>query len=87
MKRVELQDLLLKLWRDLGLTILFVTHDLDEAVLMADRAVVLREGRLAEILDIPLPRPRQAVEEIRALPAYGETRYRVWRALHPATVH
>jgi NitT/TauT family transport system ATP-binding protein len=85
--REQMQAELLAIQERTRKTILFVTHDLDEAVLMADRAVVLREGRLAEILDIPLPRPRQAVEEIRALPAYGETRYRVWRALHPATVH
>ena len=41
MMRVELQDLLLKLWADLGLTILFVTHDLDEALYVAQRVILL----------------------------------------------
>src|SRR5262249_13571062 len=41
MMRVELQDLLLKLWTDLGLTILFVTHDLDEALYVAQRVILL----------------------------------------------
>src|SRR6266576_856864 len=39
-------------------TILFVTHDLDEAVLLADRVVVMQHGSVQEIMDIPLPRPR-----------------------------
>src|SRR5262249_975708 len=41
MMRVELQDLLLKLWNDLGLTIIFVTHDLDEALYVAQRVIML----------------------------------------------
>ena len=39
-------------------TILFVTHDLDEAVLLADRVVVMQHGTVQEIMDVPLPRPR-----------------------------
>jgi len=63
-------------------TILFVTHDLDEAVLLADRIVVMRTGRIEEIFDVPLPRPRGDLGVIRGLPAFAETRYRIWRALH-----
>jgi NitT/TauT family transport system ATP-binding protein len=69
-------------------TILFVTHDLDEAVLIADRIVVMREGRVCEILDVPLPRPRTDLSVTRGLPQFAETRYRIWRLLHDApTVH
>ena len=53
MMRVELQDLLLKLWADLGLTILFVTHDLDEALYVAQRVIMLSAspGTIAEDVD------------------------------------
>jgi NitT/TauT family transport system ATP-binding protein len=62
-------------------TILFVTHDLDEAVLIADRIVVLKEGRVQEIMSVPLPRPRPDLGMVRGMPGFAETRYRVWRAL------
>src|SRR3954468_1269361 len=64
-------------------TILFVTHDLDEAVLLADRVVVMQHGSVQEIMDIPLPRPRGDVEALRGSAAFGETRYRLWRAINP----
>jgi NitT/TauT family transport system ATP-binding protein len=62
-------------------TILFVTHDLDEAVLIADRVVVLKNGRLQEIMSVPLPRPRPDLGVVRGTPEFAATRYRVWRAL------
>ena len=82
MMRVELQDMLLWLWQDFGLTILFVTHDLDEAVLIADRIVVMKEGRVADIMTVPLARPRPDLSIVRGLLEFAETRYKVWRALH-----
>jgi NitT/TauT family transport system ATP-binding protein len=63
-------------------TILFVTHDLDEAVLIADRIVVLKSGRVQEIMSVPLPRPRPDMGVVRGLPEFAATRYRVWQALH-----
>jgi ABC-type nitrate/sulfonate/bicarbonate transport system ATPase subunit len=58
--RLGMQQWLLQLWRDLKRTILFVTHDVDEAIFLADRIVVMtpRPGRIAEILKVDLPRPR-----------------------------
>ncbi len=58
--RLGMQQWLLQLWRDLRRTILFVTHDVDEAIFLADRIVVMtpRPGRIAEILAVELPRPR-----------------------------
>jgi NitT/TauT family transport system ATP-binding protein len=63
-------------------TILFVTHDLDEAVLLADRVVVMQHGRVHEIMDVPLRRPRGDVEAVRGSAAFAETRYALWRAIN-----
>jgi NitT/TauT family transport system ATP-binding protein len=70
-------------------TILFVTHDLDEAVLIADRIVVMRNGMVQEIMTVPLARPRPDLGVVRGTAEFAETRYRVWKALHDAepTVH
>jgi NitT/TauT family transport system ATP-binding protein len=58
--RDEMNLLLLRLWQESGKTIVFVTHNISEAIFLADRVVVLtpRPGRLAHIYDIELPRPR-----------------------------
>jgi NitT/TauT family transport system ATP-binding protein len=79
---VELQDLLLQLWHDLGLTILFVTHDLDEALYLAQRVIVLSAspGTVADVVDVPLPYPRNQVET-RSQPIYLELRERLYRLM------
>jgi NitT/TauT family transport system ATP-binding protein len=63
-------------------TILFVTHDLDEAVLIADRIIVMREGQVQETMNVPLPRPRGDLGVVRGTKEFAETRYHVWKALH-----
>jgi len=80
MMRVELQDLLLALWRDLGLTILFVTHDLDEALYLGQRVLMLSAspGTIAEDVTVPLPYPRRQIET-RSDPIYLELRERLYR--------
>jgi NitT/TauT family transport system ATP-binding protein len=85
--REGLQAELLDLHARTGKTILFVTHDLDEAVFLADRVVVMREGRVREIMAVPLPRPRGDAASVRGHAAFAATRYRIWRAVHglPAT--
>jgi NitT/TauT family transport system ATP-binding protein len=86
--RESLQGELLDLHGRTGKTILFVTHDLDEAVLIADRIVVMKNGRVQEIMDVPLKRPRPDLGVVRGAPEFAETRYRVWRAIHDgSTVH
>ena len=86
--RESLQGELLDLHRRTQKTILFVTHDLDEAVLIADRIVVMKNGRVQEIMDVPLKRPRPDLGVVRGAPEFAETRYGVWRAIHDgATVH
>lgn len=58
--RQKMQDFLQDVWRDSGASVLFVTHGIDEAVVLADRIVVFtsRPGRIKTIVDNPLPRPR-----------------------------
>jgi nitrate/nitrite transport system ATP-binding protein len=59
--RSTVQDELLALWRDSGLTVLMITHDIDEAIYLSDRVLLMSEGpraRLAQDVRIPLPRPR-----------------------------
>ena len=63
--RKSLQAELLDIHGRTGKTVLFVTHDLDEAVLIADRIVVMREGRVQEVMTVPLPRPRGDLGLIR----------------------
>jgi NitT/TauT family transport system ATP-binding protein len=86
--RESLQAELLDIHARTKKTILFVTHDLDEAVLIADRIVVMKEGRVADIMTVPLQRPRPDLSIVRGMPEFAETRYKVWRALHDEkTVH
>jgi NitT/TauT family transport system ATP-binding protein len=58
--RLTMQGLLLDLWQKLGITVLFVTHDIDEAILLADRICVMsaRPGRITREIAVTLPRPR-----------------------------
>lgn len=58
--RLQMQQMLLKLWHEMHMTVVFVTHDVDEAVFLSDRVVVLtrRPGSVKAELSIPLPRPR-----------------------------
>jgi NitT/TauT family transport system ATP-binding protein len=82
--RETMQEELLQIHARTKKTILFVTHDLDEAVLIADRIVIMREGRIQEILRVPLPRPRGDLGVARGTKEFADTRYHVWKALHDA---
>jgi sulfonate transport system ATP-binding protein len=57
--RITMQGLVERMWRDEGFTALFVTHDVSEAVALADRVIVLDEGHIALDLDIPFDHPRE----------------------------
>jgi len=86
--RETLQEELLQVHARTGKTVLFVTHDLDEAVLIADRIVIMRNGRVDGILPVPLHRPRGDLGAVRGTAAFAEARYLVWKALHGAhTAH
>ncbi|MDR3530247.1 MAG: ABC transporter ATP-binding protein [Rhodopila sp.] len=77
--RTSLHDLLLDLWRELRPTVVMVTHDIEEAVVLADRIVVMRPhpGRVQETLPVDLPRPRD-----RLAPAFDLTKRNVLRAIN-----
>jgi sulfonate transport system ATP-binding protein len=79
--RIKLQDLLAALARQHGITVLLVTHDVEEAVLLADRVLVLAAGpgRIDEEIPVTLPRPRE-----RTHPELAALRARVFDALHAA---
>ena len=64
--RLSLHGLLLGLWRRTGHTIVFVTHDVEEALILADRILVMKDGGVADDIPVELGRPRD--EEARALP-------------------
>jgi ABC-type nitrate/sulfonate/bicarbonate transport system ATPase subunit len=69
---MELQDALMALWEERRQTVIMVTHDVDEALLLADRIVMMTSGPAAtigEIIPVPFPRPRRR-EEILARPDY-----------------
>ncbi len=87
--RESLQAELLDIHARTKKTILFVTHDLDEAVLIADRIIVMKQGRVHDIMMVPLKRPRPDLGVVRGTPEFADTRYKVWRAIHDnaATVH
>ena len=76
--RVGLQELVRSLWRELNLTVVFVTHDVDEGVYLSTRVVVLSRAPAAIALDVPieLPTPRDQIAT-RALPAYLDYRARL----------
>ena len=83
--RLELQNELLSLWSGSGKTVMFVTHDIEEAIVLGDRVIVLGvPGRIVHDEHVSLPRPRDAAE-IRFLPEFLEVHRRLWGALTEAS--
>ncbi len=78
--RADLEDLTLKLRHEYGVTVVFVTHDIDEAVYLADRVIALtpRPTRVRGIVDVDLPRPRDQLST-KELPEFARLRGRVYR--------
>ncbi len=64
--RLRLQQELQRLWLDVGITMVMVTHDIEEAVFLSDRIVVLnsRPGRIHRIVPVPMPHPRERNEAV-----------------------
>ena len=81
--RTLMENELLELWQQLQATVLFVTHDLEEALAMADRLLLFTAGPKATVKAdylVGLPRPRN-VAEVRFLPGFGELYETIWRNL------
>ncbi len=82
--RIVLQDLLLKLWSATGKTIIFITHDLVEAITLADRVVLMssRPGRIKSVEAINIPRPRD-VFKIHENLQFRTAHEKLWQQLRP----
>ncbi|HEY7202339.1 MAG TPA: ABC transporter ATP-binding protein [Candidatus Dormibacteraeota bacterium] len=81
--REQLQDELLRIWeRDPAITGVFITHDIDEAILLGDRVIAMgaNPGRVCRELAVPIPRPRTALG-VRGHVAYPALRAEIWEAL------
>lgn len=80
--RAELEDLVLRVRHEFGITVLLVTHDIDEAVYMADRVIVLTKppSTAKEVLTVDLPRPRDQITT-KELPAFAHLRGHVYRTI------
>jgi NitT/TauT family transport system ATP-binding protein len=80
--RCRMQAHLLEIWRKIDVTIVFITHDLEEAIFLADRILVLstHPGEVQELIEVPVPRPRSAAQFI--LPAFLATKARLEELIH-----
>lgn len=81
--RETLQDELMRIWEKTHKTVLFITHSIEEAVLLGDRVAVMtpHPGRIKQVVDIDLPRPRSAAS-MRNSEEFNWVRYKIWELLH-----
>ena len=81
--RASMQAYLLKIWQNVDVTIFFVTHDLDEAVYLSDRILVLRAnpGEIDELIEVPVPRPRDPRQFLT--PEFLATKKRLEELIRP----
>lgn len=80
--KIDMHAVLLSLWERGKQTVIFVTHDLSEALTLADRIILFsaRPGRVKEAFDVDFPRPRDPVK-VRETPRYAELYTRIWHSL------
>jgi len=81
--REHLQEELLQIWRRTGTTIVFITHDIEEAVFLGQRVAVMtsRPGRVTEVIDVDLDKSHAGEEDIRATAEFADYRHRIWSLL------
>jgi NitT/TauT family transport system ATP-binding protein len=81
--RAKMQSYLLEIWKKVDITIVFITHDLDEAIFLADRILVLsaHPGEVQELIEVPLERPRRA-EQFES-EAFRAMKARLEALIHP----
>lgn len=80
--KILLQEELLRIWEETRKTVVFITHSIDEAVVLGDRVVVMtaHPGQVKAYVDVDFERPRK-VYELRAQPRFGELAYHLWSLL------
>ena len=81
--RSKMQAHLLEIWRNIDITVVFITHDLDEAIFLADRILVLKAhpGEVMELIEVPVPRPRHLTQTNSA--EFLATKARLEALIHP----
>jgi NitT/TauT family transport system ATP-binding protein len=81
--RYRMQSYLMEIWQNIDITILFITHDLDEAIYLADRILVLKAhpGEVQELIEVPVPQPRSAEQLLSA--EFLATKKRLEELIHP----
>lgn len=81
--RSQMQSYLLQIWRKVDITILFITHDLEEAAYLSDRVLVLdrNPGRVNELIEVPVPQPRSPKQFLSA--EFLATKARLEELIHP----
>jgi NitT/TauT family transport system ATP-binding protein len=81
--RCKMQAHLLEIWKNIDITILFITHDLEEAIFLADRILVLKAhpGEVQELIEVPVPRPRHSGQIISD--EFLATKARLEELIHP----
>lgn len=81
--RARMQAYLLEIWKNIDITIIFITHDLDEAIYLADRILVLKAhpGEVAEIIEVPVAQPRSPEQFLE--PEFLSARKRLEELIHP----
>jgi NitT/TauT family transport system ATP-binding protein len=79
--RLILQDELLKIWKDQQKTVIFVTHDIDEAILLGDRVLVMTSvpGRIKEVMTVEIHRPRDL--QVESSKEFVELRMNIWNSI------
>jgi len=80
--RVILQAELVRIWEQTGKTVIYVTHSIEEALLLGDRTVVMtaQPGRIKRIIDVPFPHPRNLIT-LSASAEFGQMKLDIWRVL------
>jgi NitT/TauT family transport system ATP-binding protein len=80
--RVILQAELVRLWEQTGKTVIYITHSIEEALLMGDRTVIMtaQPGRIKQIIDVPFPHPRDLLQ-LSASAEFGKLKLDIWRVL------
>ncbi|MBI4697013.1 MAG: ABC transporter ATP-binding protein [Gammaproteobacteria bacterium] len=81
--RSKMQQHLLEIWKNIDITVVFITHDLDEAIYLADRILVLKAhpGEIQELIEVPVPQPRSPDQFLS--PEYLATKMRLEQLIHP----
>ncbi|MEK9712630.1 MAG: ABC transporter ATP-binding protein [Thalassolituus sp.] len=81
--RAKMQAYLLEIWKNIDITVFFITHDLDEAVYLADRILVLKAnpGEVQEIVEVPVPQPRSPGQFLS--PEFLATKQHIEELIHP----